>query len=102
MRLIRSCAIGIAITMRPISTAGTGTVIFKFSDAVGSYYETTPSHTITWTADGTNTVTVNGTFAVTGTSGFALVQTVTTNAMAMTNVIIEATVKAPKRRIETR
>jgi hypothetical protein len=94
-------AIGVAITMRPLSTS-TGTVVFKFADAVGSYYESTPTHTITWTANGTNTVTVNGLFSTAGLSGFALVQDVSTNSMAMTNVIIEVTLQAPKRRIETR
>ncbi len=94
-------AIGVAVTLRPLSTS-TGTVVFKFADKVGSYYESTPTHTITLTLNGTNTVTMNGLFATSGTSGFALVQTVTTNAMAMTNVNIEVSLQAPKRRIETR
>lgn len=93
--------IGVAVTLRPLSTS-TGTVVFKFSDKVGSYYESTPTHTLTLTLNGTNTVTMNGLYATDGLSGFSLVSTTSTNAMAMTNVIIEVTLQAPKRRIETR
>jgi len=93
--------IGVAVTLRPLSTS-TGTVVFKFSDKVGSYYESTPSHTLTLTLNGTNTVTMNGLYSTDGLNGFALVQTISTNAMAMTNVLVELTLQAPKRRIETR
>jgi hypothetical protein len=93
--------IGVAVTLRPGSTS-TGQVVFKFSDKVGSYYESTPTHTLTLTLNGTNTVTMNGLYATDGLTGFALVQTVSTNALAMTNVVIEVTLQAPKRRIETR
>ena len=37
--------IGIAVTLRPVSTS-TGTVVFKFADKVGSYNESTATHTI--------------------------------------------------------
>jgi hypothetical protein len=35
-------------------------------------------------------------------TGFSLVQSISTNAMALTNVVIEVTLQAPKQRIETR
>lgn len=94
-------AIGVAVTLRPVSTS-TGTVVFKFADRVGNYNESTPTHTLTLTCNGTNAVTMNGLYATAGLSGFACVQIVSTNAMAMTNVTIEVMRQAPKRRIETR
>ena len=89
--------IGVAITLRPVSTS-TGTVVFNFAEAIGDYYETTPSHSITVTLSGTNTITTPGNFTVANAGTFALVQTVSTNAMGMTNVIIEVRLKAPKRK----
>ena len=88
--------IGIEVTVRPVTTS-TGTVIFKFAESVsGSAYETTPSHTLTVTLSGTNAITSVVDYSIPTAGTFALVQTVSTNAMAMTNVVVYARFKSPK------
>lgn len=89
--------VGVQITAAPSATC-TGTVLFKFANSIdGLTFESTPATTITLTLAGTGAITQFNNISIPSTKTLKLVQTVNTNAEYMTNVVIRAMFKSPKR-----
>lgn len=89
--------VGYRISIKPISTS-TGTVVFSFSDGIGNTYESTASRTVTVTLSGTNTIETVGNFQTPGSGQLMLGTITSTNAMAMTNIVVQLNKKSPLRR----
>jgi len=76
--------------------ACSGTVDFKFAESVDNVlFETTPTHTVTVTLNGTNVVTKVSHLNVKSSGYLRLQQTVNTNAQSATNLVIKFGVKRP-------
>lgn len=89
--------VGYRISVKPISTS-TGTVVFSFFDGVGNTYETTASRTVTVTLSGTSAIETVGNFSTPGSGQLKLGTITSTNAMAMTNIVVQLNKKNPVRR----
>ena len=89
--------VGYRISIKPVSTS-TGTVVFSFSDGVGNTYESTASRTVTVTLSGTSTIETVGNFSTPGSGQLQLGTITSTNAMAMTNIVVQLNKKSPLRR----
>ncbi|HNU53252.1 MAG TPA: hypothetical protein PKJ98_20360 [Verrucomicrobiota bacterium] len=83
--------------------AGTGTVVYAFAKGLdASTVETTPSLTLTVPLSGTNAVRLLSEPSLTGCGYLRLVSIQNTNAVAVTNILVKAARKNPRRTVNLR